>query len=73
MYQEILSAENWESLKTIHRKWSNSEEAELDTDLWSKILYDFACVYQLWERNRRTLVNIFTHYTSDAQKATANK
>ncbi|HEX9879545.1 MAG TPA: glycosyl transferase family 2 [Candidatus Binatia bacterium] len=60
MYQEILSPENWEKLSAIHRKWGAGEKAELDADLWSRILYDFACVYQLWERNRRTLVNIIT-------------
>ena len=60
MYQEILSPNNWEKLNAIHSKWTTGGKADLDADLWSKILYDFACVYQLWERNRRTLVNIIT-------------
>ncbi|HEX9830645.1 MAG TPA: glycosyl transferase family 2, partial [Thermodesulfobacteriota bacterium] len=28
--------------------------------LWSKILYDFSVLYQLWQRNRRRLVDIIT-------------
>ena len=60
MYQEILSKNNWERLDRIHRKWGSNEEEEFDADLWSKVLYDFAYVYQLWERNRRRLVDIMT-------------
>jgi hypothetical protein len=60
MYQEILSPENWVKLESIHKNWECNQEDELDADLWSKVLYDFACVYQLWERNRRRLVDIIT-------------
>ena len=60
MYQEILTTKNLTRLDAIHHKWSNNQVAELDADLWSKVLYDFACVYQLWERNRRKLVDIMT-------------
>ncbi len=60
MYQEILTPKNLTRLDAIHHKWSNNQEAELDADLWSKVLYDFACIYQLWERNRRKLVDIMT-------------
>jgi len=60
MYQEILNPENLVSLDRIHHRWNDNQEEELGPDLWSKILYDFACVYQLWERNRRKLVDIIT-------------
>ncbi|MFQ5849352.1 MAG: hypothetical protein ACE5JU_02040 [Candidatus Binatia bacterium] len=60
MYQEILGQENMARLENIHRGWESNQEEEFDADLWSKVLYDFACVYQLWERNRRRLVDIMT-------------
>jgi len=60
MYQQILSQENYERLVKIHEEWESNHEAEFDPDLWSKVLYDFACVYRLWERNRRRLVDIIT-------------
>ncbi|MFQ5538918.1 MAG: hypothetical protein ACE5FB_00830, partial [Candidatus Binatia bacterium] len=56
----ILSPENSAQLEKIHRAWESNEEEEFDADLWSKVLYDFACIYQLWERNRRRLVDIIT-------------
>lgn len=55
-----MSKKIWERLDRIHHKWGSNEEEEFDADLWSKVLYDFACVYQLWERNRRRLVDIMT-------------
>ena len=60
MYHEILGPENSARLEKIHRAWESNEEEEFDADLWSKVLYDFACVYQQWERNRRRLVDIIT-------------
>ena len=62
MYKHILSSENMEKLEKIHRSWELNEKKteEFDADLWSKILYDFAVIYQLWQRNRRRLVDIIT-------------
>jgi glycosyltransferase involved in cell wall biosynthesis len=60
MYREILSQENWKRLDSLHRSCESNQEEEFDADLWSKILYDFACVYRLWERNRRRLVELIT-------------
>jgi glycosyltransferase involved in cell wall biosynthesis len=60
MYKHILSTENMSRLESIHRSWESGKEEELDADLWSKILYDFAVIYQLWQRNRRRLVDIIT-------------
>jgi glycosyltransferase involved in cell wall biosynthesis len=60
MYQEILDDENMDRLEKIHESWSNGKEEVFDSDLWSKILYDFAYVYQLWQRNKRRLVDIVT-------------
>jgi hypothetical protein len=60
MYERILSAENMAHLAAIHAKWEVNQDAEINPELWCKILYDFACVYQLWQRNRRRLVDIIT-------------
>lgn len=60
MYERILNPENMASLARIHGRWEAGQPAEFDPDLWSKILYDFACVFQLWHRNRRRLVDIIT-------------
>ncbi len=60
MYKHILSAENTARLESIHRSWESGKDEELDAELWSKILYDFAVIYQLWQRNRRRLVDIIT-------------
>jgi hypothetical protein len=47
-------------LEDIHRSWETNGKEELDAELWSKVLYDFAVIYQLWQRNRRRLVDIIT-------------
>ena len=60
MYEHILDPENMSRLESIHHRWVSDSEEELDADLWSKILYDFSVVYQLWQRNRRRLVDIIT-------------
>jgi len=60
MYKEILNADNISRLEKIHKSWTSSKNDEFDADLWSKILYDFAYVYHLWQRNKRRLVDIIT-------------
>ena len=60
MYKEMLNSENMSRLENIHKSWTSNKEEEFDADLWSKILYDFAYVYQLWLRNKRRLVDILT-------------
>lgn len=60
MYEQVLDPENLDRLVHIHERWKANREMEFDPDLWSRILYDFACVYQLWQRNRRRLVDIIT-------------
>lgn len=60
MYREILDDSHMDRLETIHESWTNGKEEVFDSDLWSKILYDFAYVYQLWQRNKRRLVDIIT-------------
>lgn len=60
MYREILKPENMSRLESIYQNWESGKEEEFDSDLWSKILYDFGYLYQLWARNKRRLVGIIT-------------
>ena len=60
MYEQVLSPDNIAELTRIHSAWEANQEAEITPELWCKILYDFACVYQLWHRNRRHLVDMIT-------------
>jgi hypothetical protein len=60
MYDQILSPENYTALADIHKAWRANQDREIQPELWSKILYDFACMYQLWNRNRRHLVDMIT-------------
>jgi hypothetical protein len=60
MYDQILSAENFAALSNIHKSWQANQDREINPELWCKVLYDFASVYQLWKRNRRHLVDMIT-------------
>jgi hypothetical protein len=60
MYGEILNDDNLERLDDIYDSWNSNKDAEFDAVLWSKILYDFAYIYQQWQRNKRRLVDIIT-------------
>jgi hypothetical protein len=60
MYEQILNPENYAALAQIHKAWQANQEREFQPELWCKILYDFACVYHLWKRNRRHLVDMIT-------------
>lgn len=60
MYERILHPENLDRLARLQREWESNRGMDFDPDLWSRILYDFACLYQLWQRNRRRLVDIIT-------------
>ncbi|GJM15582.1 MAG: glycosyl transferase [Thermodesulfobacteriota bacterium] len=60
LYDEILNSDNISRLDGIYESWAANGDEEFDTDLWSKILYDFAYTYQQWLRNKRRLVDILT-------------
>ena len=60
LYYDILNSENISRLDQIYESWSVNKDEEFDADLWSKILYDFAYIYQQWQRNKRRLVDILT-------------
>lgn len=58
MYRHILDKENYEELKAVEASLRDGKNAEFPPALWARILYDFLCIYQLWNRNRRRLVDM---------------
>ena len=60
MYQQVLDTTNYQGLKACYRKLKKSGKFDLQAELWSRVIYDFAFTYQSWTRNRRRLVDIIT-------------
>ncbi|MFQ5963518.1 MAG: glycosyltransferase [Candidatus Scalinduaceae bacterium] len=58
LYKQIIEPESYNQLFKNIRKLKKTGEVIFPTDLWAKILYDFAFTYQTWSRNRRKLVDI---------------
>jgi hypothetical protein len=55
LYRQTLDPSNYDALKKcLAEKNCQCFNAEL----WAKIVYDFAYVYQTWSRNRRRLVDL---------------
>ncbi|MCP4632379.1 MAG: glycosyl transferase family 2, partial [candidate division Zixibacteria bacterium] len=59
-YKEVLEDDTFAELTNVAKNMLNGGSLDFPTDLWAKILYDFAYTYQLWNRNRRRLVDIIT-------------
>lgn len=60
LYQQVLSHQNFSELKSIVKNLEKKGELDFPNQLWAKIVYDFAFIYQTWSRNRRRLVDIGT-------------
>jgi hypothetical protein len=60
LYQQVVFHENFSQLKGRVEKLEKKGELDFCCELWVKILYDFAFMYQTWSRNRRRLVDIIT-------------
>ncbi len=60
LYENVLTRENLEGLETVYQKAKKEHVLEFQSELWARILYDFAFIYQTWSRNRRRLVDIIT-------------
>jgi glycosyltransferase involved in cell wall biosynthesis len=58
MYRQVLAADNYQSLQQVATEYKSGERAGFSGTLWARILYDFLLVYQVWNRNRRRLVDI---------------
>jgi len=63
-YRQILDHTNYSALKDIADETIANNRNHLNfkfsSELWAKILYDFAFIFQTWNRNRRRLVDIMT-------------
>jgi hypothetical protein len=55
LYRQILDPANYDALK---RCLAEKNCQCFDSELWARIVYDFAYVYQTWSRNRRRLVDL---------------
>ena len=60
LYRQFLAHENYSRLEEAARAAKRGDSSHLDSELWAKILYDVAFVYQTWSRNRRRLVDTMT-------------
>jgi glycosyltransferase involved in cell wall biosynthesis len=60
LYRQILEPENYTALKRKAKKLKDKGTVDFPSDLWARIVYDFAFLYQTWNRNRRRLVDILT-------------
>jgi hypothetical protein len=58
LYQQVLSHQNYSELKGKVENLEKKRELDFPDQLWVKIVYDFAFIYQTWSRNRRRLVDI---------------
>lgn len=60
LYQQVVSHQNFSELKSKVENLEKKGELDFGCELWARILYDFAFMYQTWSRNRRRLVDIIT-------------
>lgn len=60
LYEQVLDQDNFNRLYEIMIMFKKKGEIQFPSDLWAKILYDFAYMFQKWQRNRRRLVDILT-------------
>ena len=58
MYRQILDADNYSRLSEIAASLRAGGTPEFPPTLWARILYDFLHLYQVWNRNRRRLVDM---------------
>ncbi|MCK4353407.1 glycosyltransferase [candidate division WOR-3 bacterium] len=56
LWKEIISEEAFKELGSVLK----GRTENLSPELWAKIVYDFAFIFNLWERNRHKLVDILT-------------
>lgn len=56
LYEGVLDRKNFKALERLVKKAGETGRVEWPVELWARILYDFAFIYQSWSRNRRRLV-----------------
>lgn len=60
LYRQILDPDNFAALRAAVQTLEEKDEIRFPPELWARILYDFAFIFQLWNRNRRRLVSMLT-------------
>lgn len=60
LYRQLLAPEHFQALQEVVRLLDEKDEVRFPPELWARILYDFAFIFQLWNRNRRRLVSMLT-------------
>lgn len=58
LYRQVLDPTNFGALREVVKVLEETDEVKFPADLWARILYDFAFIFQLWNRNRRRLVSM---------------
>jgi hypothetical protein len=58
MYRQILEGDNYTQLKKATQSYAANSRPSFSSSHWARILYDFLLVYQVWNRNRRRLVDM---------------
>ncbi len=58
LYRQILDPTNFAELREVVDVLKERDQVQFPADLWARILYDFAFLFQLWNRNRRRLVSM---------------
>jgi len=56
LYEGVLDRKNFKALERLVKKAGETGRVEWPAELWARIIYDFAFIYQSWNRNRRRLV-----------------
>jgi glucosylglycerate synthase len=60
LYEMVLASATFKEMEGVFKRASAKGLEDFTADLWSRVLYDFAFIYQTWSRNRRRLVDILT-------------
>jgi hypothetical protein len=60
LYDHVLDSESFNLLKEKVSASQRNGKIDFPAELWAKVLYNFAVIYQLWTRNRRRLVSFLT-------------
>ncbi len=66
LWKKILNREDFAAIRALQK--AGPEEIMMDTDLWARIVFDFAATFHMWAKDRAKLVNMLTplYYASIA-------
>jgi len=58
IWAKIIAPQNWKSIENLVRRQGNT--FIMETEVWSKVLYDLAAAFHHWKGNRELLVSLMT-------------